>query len=179
MNAIVLAGLVAALVLVIDDAVVTSRTPRGACVSSVASEPTVDERPSSTRTLEMRRPMLYATLVVALAVVPVFFLERLPGAFFPDLATAYLLALLVSLVVALTVTPALACCCCPEDAWTGASLRSSGGSSGALRVGALARIVTRPRVAYARDRSMLVARRRVGAVPRAVAAADASRRTSC
>ncbi len=39
--------------------------------------------------------MLYATLVVALAVVPVFFLERLSGAFFPDLAAAYLVALLV------------------------------------------------------------------------------------
>jgi Cu/Ag efflux pump CusA len=56
----------------------------------------------------MRRAALYATLIVGLAVVPVYFLERTAGAFFPDLATAYLVALVSSMVVALIVTPALA-----------------------------------------------------------------------
>ena len=108
MNAIVLAGLAAALVIVIDDAVVN--------VENIGRRRTEQRQKgvetSATRTvlessLEMRRPALYATLILALAVVPLFFLERLSGAFFPDLAVAYLATVLASLVVALTVTPAL------------------------------------------------------------------------
>lgn len=107
-NAIVLAGLAAALLLVIDDAVVdvehTARRLR---------EKEGDEARSSTAatvvaaTLEMRSTAIYATLVVALAVVPLYFLEGLSGAFFPDIATAFLVAAFSSMLVALTVTPAL------------------------------------------------------------------------
>ena len=42
-----------------------------------------------------------------MAIMPVFFMEGLSGAFFKPLAMAYALALLVSMVVALTVTPAM------------------------------------------------------------------------
>ncbi len=57
--------------------------------------------------LEVRTSITYATLIILLAVVPVFFLEGLSGAFFRPLATSYALAVFTSLVVALTVTPAL------------------------------------------------------------------------
>jgi len=56
----------------------------------------------------VRSASVYATLVVAVAIVPVYFLEQVPGAFFPDAATSYLLALLAALVVSVTVVPALA-----------------------------------------------------------------------
>jgi Cu/Ag efflux pump CusA len=105
MNAIVLAGLVAALLLVIDDAVVTTES-----VTTRLRARADDESPSKVvvdTVAETSRPLVYATLIVGLAVVPVFFLERLAGAFFPHLAAAYLVALLSSLAVALTVTPAL------------------------------------------------------------------------
>jgi CzcA family heavy metal efflux pump len=58
--------------------------------------------------LEVRSAIVYATLIEVLAVLPVFFLDGLSGAFFRPLALSYALALLVSMVVALTVTPALA-----------------------------------------------------------------------
>jgi len=58
--------------------------------------------------LEVRRPIVYATLIIVLSVMPIFFIHGLMGAFFQPLALAYTLALLASMVVALTVTPALA-----------------------------------------------------------------------
>ena len=55
----------------------------------------------------MRSAIIYATLIIVLAVLPVFFMEGLSGAFFQPLALAYGLAMLASMLVALTVTPAL------------------------------------------------------------------------
>jgi CzcA family heavy metal efflux pump len=108
MNAMVLAGLVAALVLVIDDAVVdvdniTRRLRRNREESSGKSTAAIVLEAS----LEVRSAVLYGVLIVALAVVPVFFLEGLAGSFFPEIAIAYLVALAASMLVALTVTPAL------------------------------------------------------------------------
>ena len=57
--------------------------------------------------LEVRSAVVYASLIVILVFVPVFFLEGSPGSFFRPLALAYVLAILASLLVALTVTPAL------------------------------------------------------------------------
>jgi CzcA family heavy metal efflux pump len=148
MNAIVLAGLVGALVLVIDDAIVSVEhiTRRLEQEQSAGT----NQPPTQTileASLEVRRPAVYATLIVALATLPLFFLERLSGAFFPHLAAAFLLALLASMVVALVVTPALS-----------ALLLSRGPvaqkESGLVRwlqrryEALLARIVHKPRVAY-------------------------------
>ena len=57
--------------------------------------------------LEVRSAVVYASLIVILVFVPVFFLEGLSGSFFRPLALAYVLAIVASLLVALTVTPAL------------------------------------------------------------------------
>ena len=58
--------------------------------------------------LEVRRAIVYATLIIVLAVMPVFFITSVSGAFFRPLVTSYGLAVLASMAVALTVTPALA-----------------------------------------------------------------------
>jgi CzcA family heavy metal efflux pump len=106
-NTMILAGLVVALAVVIDDAAVdagsllgrlrTSRQGSGASVRSIIQE----------TTLQSRRAALYASLIGILAVLPVFFMGGVSGAFFEPLALSYVLAVAASAAVALTVTPAL------------------------------------------------------------------------
>ena len=109
MNVMVLAGLVIAVGVVVDDAIIDientwRRLRRHRQDVSGASIPDVILEAS----LEVRSPIVYATLINVVAIAPVFFLEGLSGAFFAPLALAYALAVLASMVVALTVTPALA-----------------------------------------------------------------------
>jgi hypothetical protein len=57
--------------------------------------------------IEVRAPVVYATFVLVFAIAPVLFLTGLQGAFFAPLALAFILAVLASLLVALTMVPAL------------------------------------------------------------------------
>jgi CzcA family heavy metal efflux pump len=148
MNSILLVGLVGALILVIDDAIVsTEHITRRLQQDRSAGAGQSPMQTILEATLEVRRPAVYASLIVALATLPLFFLERLSGAFFPDLAAAFLLALLASMVVALVVTPALSALLLSRTPMA----RKESALVGWLQrryEAALARIVHKPRVAY-------------------------------
>jgi CzcA family heavy metal efflux pump len=107
-NTMVLAGFVVALGSIVDDAIIdveniVRRLRQHRSEGSTKSTATIILEAS----LEIRRAIFYATLIIVLAVVPVFFMGGLSGAFFEPLALSYSLSLLASMVVALTVTPAL------------------------------------------------------------------------
>jgi len=111
-NTMVLAGLVIALGAVVDDAIVD--------VENIVRRLRLHRRSSDDRSiattakvvfdasLEVRGAVVYASLIEALALLPIFFLTGLTGSFFRPLALSYALAVLVSLVVALIWTPAMA-----------------------------------------------------------------------
>lgn len=107
-NMMIIAGLVIALGAVIDDAI--SGTENVVRRLRQHRRKRTNKSPGRIileASLEMRTPILYATVIVALAVVPALFLEGVFGAFLQPLATSYMLALLASIAVAVTVTPAL------------------------------------------------------------------------
>jgi CzcA family heavy metal efflux pump len=107
-NTMILAGLVIALGEVVDDAIIdVENITRRLRLNRQLEKPQTAFRVVLDASLEVRSAVVYASFIVVLVFVPVFFLEGLVGAFFRPLALAYVMAILASLIVALTVTPAL------------------------------------------------------------------------
>jgi len=107
-NTMVLAGLVIAVGVVVDDAIID--------IENITRRLRQYRREGTSKSigriildgsLEVRSAIIYATLINVMALLPVFFMGGLSGAFFKPLAIAYGLAMMASLVVALTVTPAM------------------------------------------------------------------------
>jgi CzcA family heavy metal efflux pump len=106
-NTMILAGLVIAVGVVVDDAIIDVENIWRRMRERGDPQGTLAPRIILDASLEVRTAIFYATLINVLAVVPVFFLESVTGSFFEPLAFSYALAIFVSMVVALTVTPAL------------------------------------------------------------------------
>lgn len=107
-NMMIIAGLLIALGAVIDDAIIDIEN----VVRRLRQHRKEGSGKSTARiilaaSLEMRSPILYAAAIMVLAVVPALFLEGVFGAIYHPVATSYMLGLLASMVVAMTVTPAL------------------------------------------------------------------------
>ncbi len=107
-NVMVLAGLVVAIGVVVDDAIIDVEN-----IVRRLRQTRADGSGKSTfrvvldASVEVRSAITYATVINVVAIVPVLFLEGLSGSFFRPLVLSYGLAVLVSMVVALTLTPAL------------------------------------------------------------------------
>jgi CzcA family heavy metal efflux pump len=108
-NTMVLAGLVIALGVIVDDAIIDienilRRLRQRRQEGSTQSTASIILEAS----LEVRAPIVHATLIILACTIPIFFLQGLAGSFFRPLGFAYAMAIMASMVVALTVTPALA-----------------------------------------------------------------------
>ncbi len=56
---------------------------------------------------EIRKPVMYGTLLVTVVYLPLFFLSGIEGRLFAPIGLAYIISVMASLLVALTVTPVL------------------------------------------------------------------------
>jgi Cu/Ag efflux pump CusA len=109
-NTLVLVGFVVALAALVGDAITPIDAIRRRLQQQRDATATSLADVIRGAVLETRGPLVYATLIGLLALLPVFFVGftwGLPNSFFGPLALSYALALLASMVVALTVTPAL------------------------------------------------------------------------
>lgn len=114
-NTMVLAGLVIALGEVVDDAIIdVENIVRRLKQNSLLAEPLSAYKVVFDASMEVRSAVVYGSIIVALVLMPVFFLPGISGAFFQPLALSYILAILASLFVALTLTPALSLLLLPK-----------------------------------------------------------------
>ena len=118
-NVMVIGGLALALVVIIDDAIVGVEN----VMRRVRQPHPEDEGRSNAgivlaATVDGRGALGYATLIVIAAAAPLLFLTGIAGAFLPPLALAYGLAMVASMIVALTVSAALAAVILPEGRGT-------------------------------------------------------------
>jgi CzcA family heavy metal efflux pump len=108
LNIMVLGGLAIALGEVVDDAIIDTenifrRMRENRLQMSSENNDSVIYRAS----FEVRGSVVYASFIVALVFVPLLTLDGVAGRLFAPLGYSYILAILMSLVVALTLTPAL------------------------------------------------------------------------
>jgi CzcA family heavy metal efflux pump len=107
-NTMILAGFAVAVGVVVDDAIIDMENIiRRLRAWRAEGKRATPGRLVLAASLEVRVAIFYATVINIVAVIPVMLVGGLTGAFFEPLAIAYGLAVLASMAVALTVTPAL------------------------------------------------------------------------
>ncbi|MHB9020889.1 MAG: efflux RND transporter permease subunit [Halothiobacillus sp.] len=109
LNTMTLGGLAIAIGEVVDDAIIdVENIFRRLRENRLLPDPLGSAQVVLNASLEVRGAVIYATFIVVLVFVPVLTLSGVAGRLFGPLALAYIAAILASLAVALTLTPALA-----------------------------------------------------------------------
>ena len=107
-NTMVLTGMVIAVGVVVDDAIIDiENIVRRLRIAKQQESPPSAAAVILDASLEVRSAIIYATLIDVATLLPILFVPGLTGALFAPLALSYGLAVLASMLVALTVTPAL------------------------------------------------------------------------
>jgi CzcA family heavy metal efflux pump len=108
LNTMTLGGFAVALGVLVDDAIIgIENILRRLAENAKLAEPRPRRKAIAEATLEVRGPVVYATLVVIAVFLPELFSSSVQGKFVGPLALAFILAVLASLLVALTAAPAL------------------------------------------------------------------------
>ncbi|MBN1345488.1 MAG: efflux RND transporter permease subunit [Phycisphaerae bacterium] len=115
LNTITLGGLAIAIGEVVDDAIIdVENIFRRLRENQTSATPKSVFRVVLDASIEVRSAVVYATFIVVMVFVPVVTMSGLQGRMFAPLGVAYILAVLASLFVALTVTPALSALLLPK-----------------------------------------------------------------
>lgn len=106
-NAMIVSGFIVAMGIIVDDAVITTTSVRSHLQSSAEAAEGSKAAQVLRGVMAVRGSTVYALLILLLAPLPLLLVGEATGAMLPSLAMAYVLALLASMVVSLTVAPAL------------------------------------------------------------------------
>ncbi len=108
LNIMVLGGLAIALGEVVDDAIIDAENVfRRLRENRILDKPLPIYKVIYDASMEVRNSVVYATLIVVIVFLPLLTLTGVAGKLFAPLGFAYISAIIASLVVALTLTPAL------------------------------------------------------------------------